>query len=375
MELPTPSRPDSSLPGPPVVNSHNEWDPLEEVVVGVIDGACIPTWDIALEATMPEASRSLFRNRPGQPFPAELIDVARRDLEGFARILESEGITVRRPATVDHTRPYATPWWASRGGLYAAMPRDTLLCIGDEIIEVPMAWRSRYFETHAFRPLLKEYFRRGARWTAAPKPELTGEQFDDEFVAPGPDEPLRFVITEFEPTFDAADFTRCGRDIFCQRSNVTNEFGIEWLRRHLGPDYRIHVLEFDDPHPMHIDATLVPLAPGKVLVNPDRVRSLPRIFADWDVLPAPLPAANGTHEFLMCSSWISMNVLMLDPVRVCVERHQEPLIRALADWGFEPIPIEMSHFNHFGGGFHCCTLDVRRAGGLESYFPNRGGGR
>lgn len=25
---------------------------------------------------------------------------------------------------------------------------------------------------------------------------------------------------------------------------MTNEFGIEWMRRHLGPDYRIHVLDF-----------------------------------------------------------------------------------------------------------------------------------
>ena len=373
MSLPTS---DSTVESPetfPAVNSHNEWDPLEEVIVGVIDGACIPTWDVALEATMPEASRVLFRDCPGQPFPAELIEPARRDLEEFAHILESEGVTVRRPETVDHARPYATPGWASRGGLYAAMPRDTLLCIGDEIIEVPMAWRSRYFETHAFRPLLKEYFRRGGRWTSAPKPELTDDQFDDDFVAPGPGEPMRYAVTEFEPTFDAADFARCGRDIFCQRSNVTNEFGIEWLRRHLGPGYRVHVLEFEDAHPMHIDATLVPLAPGKVLVNPERVRTLPDIFSGWDVLPAPPPVANGTREFLMCSAWISMNVLMLDPVRVCVERHQEPLIRALTDWGFEPVPIEMSNFNHFGGGFHCCTLDVRRAGGLESYFPREGG--
>jgi len=31
----------------PVVNSYNEWDTLEEVVVGVIDGATVPSWHIA----------------------------------------------------------------------------------------------------------------------------------------------------------------------------------------------------------------------------------------------------------------------------------------------------------------------------------------
>ena len=30
----------------------------------------------------------------------------------------------------------------------------------------------------------------------------------------------KFVTTEFEPCFDAADFIRAGRDIFVQRSQV-----------------------------------------------------------------------------------------------------------------------------------------------------------
>ena len=35
------------------VSSFNEWDPLEEVVVGVVDGATVPEWHVALRATMP----------------------------------------------------------------------------------------------------------------------------------------------------------------------------------------------------------------------------------------------------------------------------------------------------------------------------------
>ena len=34
----------------------------------------------------------------------------------------------------------------------------------------------------------------------------------------------RFVTTEFEPCFDAADFIRAGRDVFAQRSQVRSEF-------------------------------------------------------------------------------------------------------------------------------------------------------
>ena len=34
----------------PVVNSWNEWDPLEEVIVGILDGAAALTWEVAFEA-------------------------------------------------------------------------------------------------------------------------------------------------------------------------------------------------------------------------------------------------------------------------------------------------------------------------------------
>lgn len=353
----------------PAVNSFNEWDPLEEVIVGVLDGACIPEWHVALRATMPEKWWGFFQEHGGKPFPRELVEAGNRDLDEFAGILESEGVVVRRPEVRDCARPYQTPDWASRGGLYAAMPRDTFIVFGDEIVEAPMAWRSRYFEISAFRPLLKEYFARGARWTAAPKPELLDDFYDPDFEEAGDaDGRLRLVVNEAEPTFDAADITRCGRDVFVQRSHVTNDFGIAWLRRHLEPRFRVHELAFNDTHPMHIDATFVPLAPGKVLVNPERVLDLPPMFKGWDVFTAPQPCIPESHLLLMTSRWLSMNVLMLDEERVMVERGEESIIRCFKDWGFKPIPCTFRAFNTFGGSFHCATVDVRRRGALQSYF-------
>src|ERR1700749_1999445 len=98
----------------------------------------------------------------------------------------------------------------------------------------PMVWPCRYFETHSYRPILKDYFRRGARWTAAPRPQLTNELIDPKFRVPRKGEPISYILTEFEPVFDAAYFFRCGRDLFVIRSNVTNGSGIEWRRRSLG---------------------------------------------------------------------------------------------------------------------------------------------
>ncbi len=352
----------------PVVNSYNEWDPLEEVIVGVVDGAAVPVWDVCLEATMPHKQRSFFQQNGGKPFPKERIEAARRDLEEFAHILQSEGVIVRRPEAVDHCLPFATPQWRSRSGMYAAMPRDVFLVIGDEIIEAPMAWRSRYFEAIAYRPLLKEYFRNGGRWTAAPKPQLADELYRDDYREPGPGEKPEYVINEFEPTFDAADFIRCGRDIFVQQSHVTNRFGIQWLERHLGDRFRVHVLEVNDDHPMHIDASFMPLCPGKLLVNRERVPNIPSMFKSWDVLYAPEPCIAPGHPLYMTSAWINMNVLMLDQKRVIVEKNETTIARALKEFGLTPIPCPFTNFNSFGGSFHCATLDVRRRGGLESYF-------
>jgi glycine amidinotransferase len=111
------------------------------------------------------------------------------------------------------------------------------------MIETPMAWRSRYFEVYAYRDLLNEYFDAGARWTSAPKPMLDDRAYDYHYTPPNPGEPMRYMLTEAEPLFDAADFTRCGRDLFYTRSNVTNKRGVEWLRRHLGPEYKLHEIE------------------------------------------------------------------------------------------------------------------------------------
>ncbi|MFF8035754.1 MULTISPECIES: amidinotransferase [unclassified Streptomyces] len=356
----------------PAVSSHNEWDPLEEVVVGRLDGATIPSSHPVVACNIPSWAGRLQGLAAGIRYPRVLLESAQRELDQFVTLLRSLGVTVTRPEPVDHRKRFGTPRWSSRG-FCNTCPRDSLLVIGDEIIETPMAWPCRYFETHSYRPLLKDYFRRGARWTSAPKPQLTDELFEPGFRAPGPGEPMRYILTEFEPVFDAADFVRAGRDLFVTRSNVTNLTGIEWLRRHLGSGYRIHEIESRCRTPMHIDTTFVPLAPGKALVNPEYVDvdRLPGILDGWDILVAPEP--DPIDERLlrltsMCGKWLSMNVLVIDGKRVIAERHHTGMLRALEKWGFEPIPCDLLHYAPFGGSFHCATLDVRRRGTLESYF-------
>ncbi len=356
----------------PVVNVHNEWDPLEEIIVGVVDdGALVPPWDTIMPAVIHDKRQwEFYRTHGGTPWPREMLVRARRDVEEFVRILEGEGVVVRRPEPYDYSQPLSTPDWQVKSSCYALMPRDVLLVIGDQIIETPMGWRSRSFEHHAYKSLCKEYFRRGARWVSAPRPQLSAEAYIDGFVAPEEDEPQRFVLTEFEPVFDAADAIKCGRDVFIARSSCCNGFGIEWLRRHLGDEYRVHEVEIHDTHPMHIDATFYPLAPGKLLINPERVVKVPEMFvkAGWDILVCPEPEMPATHPMYNCSRWIMMNVLMLDEKRVIVSAGEKRFARTLKQWGFEPIECPFWDFETIGGGLHCASVDIRRRGSLQSYL-------
>lgn len=353
----------------PPVHSYNEWDPLEEVIVGVVEGSIVPPWDARTKATMPSHAAWFFKKYGGKPFPKKMIEKAAGELEGLVALFKSLGITVRRPAQMNFSKEYQTPWWKSRG-LYAAMPRDVLMVIGDTLVEAPMAWRTRYFEAHAYRDLAVEYFSQGAKWLVAPKPSMDAHFYNKTY---NPNHPYiggekQSPITNAEVAFDAADFVRFGRDILVQRSHVTNSLGIEWVRRHIGSEYRIHEVEFGDPHPMHIDTTIVPLAPGKILINPSWVDKLPDMFKSWDVLVAPPPAKTFDSALYFSSDWLSLNMLSIDEKRVIVEAEEKPLIDALNQWGFEPIPIPFRNFYPFGGSVHCATLDVRRSGTLQSYF-------
>ncbi|MFN0122952.1 MAG: amidinotransferase, partial [Blastocatellia bacterium] len=318
MNLPFPS----SCP----VNSHNEWDPLEEVIVGSLTRAVFPEWATINEVTVPPGEWAQIEQRVGGKgilYPPHLVEKAGQERQEFIHILESEGVTVRQIDTVNYQAPFSTPDWHMGSGFCGANPRDPFMVVGNEIIETPMADRSRYFEAWAYRSLFREYFRAGARWTAAPKPQLTDSLYKTPHQRQQPDESGRFIVTEFEPGFDAADAVRCGRDIFIQQSNVTNRLGIMWLQRHLGEGYRVHEIINRSPEAIHIDTTFMPLAPGRVLINPEwiDVKELPPVLKNWEILIAPDPVPNA-DPIKVVSEWISINVLMLDEERVLVEKRQ-----------------------------------------------------
>lgn len=134
---------------------------------------------VSIPANTYEKYWTFYQKYGGHHFPKDHLKKAVAEIEEMCNILKMEGVTVRRPDTIDWSLKYKTPDFESTG-LYGAMPRDILIVVGNEIIEAPMAWRARFFEYRAYRAIIKDYFRRGAKWTTAPKPTMADELYDQK---------------------------------------------------------------------------------------------------------------------------------------------------------------------------------------------------
>jgi N-dimethylarginine dimethylaminohydrolase len=343
--------------------SCNEWDQLEEVIVGNPLNARFPTAD-------PSTQLAEFHDRPMSkiprgPFSQRIIEETEEDLKEFIATLEGLGIIVKRPETWPHEAKFSTIHWEAQG-YYNYCPRDVLLVIGDRIIETPNVIRSRAQETFSYRNLLIDYMKSGARWYSAPKPMLLDSLFDVDLKRPTP--------RDNEPAFDAANVLRFGQDLIYLVSATGNEMGGYWLQSMLGEKFRVHFFK-DIYYGSHIDSTLVALRPGLILCNPARVNddTLPQVLKQWKILYSPPMEKTDRYdpEYLsksIGSDWIDMNVFSINPNLAVVDSTQMGLMKLLESHGIDVIPLKLRHAKMLGGGFHCVTLDIRRNGKLQRYF-------
>ncbi|RUS93317.1 hypothetical protein DSM106972_096730 [Dulcicalothrix desertica PCC 7102] len=119
----------------------------------------------------------------------------------------------------------------------------------------------------------------------------------------------------------------------------------------------------------HVDTTITVVRPGLVVMNAERVgeQNLPSLFKGWDIIYIEQIVDTGYIDTALCSEWIGMNFLMVNPNLAVVDKNQYPLIRELEKRNVDVIPLQLRHSRTLGGGFHCVTLDVRRQGSLENY--------
>ena len=76
---------------------------MEEIIVGRAESACVPPFTAEVKANAYEKHLPFFEQNAGKLFPQEHVAKAVEEIEEFCRVLEHEGVTVRRPKILDHT--------------------------------------------------------------------------------------------------------------------------------------------------------------------------------------------------------------------------------------------------------------------------------
>lgn len=358
------------------INVHTEWGKLKEVVVG----SCVNLSDYNVDLSFKlffhdNIKDELLKNSIS--LQRKLIEQREEDLNAMAALLESMGIVVMRPRKLELVSEFETPNFKDHN-CPVDNPRDQTLILGNEIIETPCIWRRRYFENDLMKDIFMHYFKAGAKWTSAPRPEMKAESFDLSYVQ-RKDSKIDWTEYDsleknFEIMFDGAQCLKFGKDIVMNIANENHRLGLKWLQSHVGEKYKIHPVELTDHH---IDGMFMPLRPGVLLINPssmkDKIDLLPKELRSWDIIEVP-----EEHQSIekgpiqLASSNINVNVLPLDEEKVLVfdESGDGPtaLMKNLEAKGFTPINIRLRHSRIFGGGAHCVSLDTVREDKLEDFF-------
>ena len=302
-----------------MIYSINEWDSIKEIVVGRADFANWPTNDPVFAR---ESEKTTWQETPvpSGPVPDWIIDEANEDLDLLASTLEMCGATVHRPKAINFQK---------RGGMYNYCPRDRLLIHGSTVVDPAMMYPCRDMESEA----LEEVIYRADTVHRMPR--------DQDMV------------------LDAANVLRLNNKMLYLQSASGNQKAAKWLMSKF-PDVEIEVCNFYSG--VHIDSTIVPLREGLVMVNASRVNAgnLPRVFDDWEVVWVTDVVAQDFYQYPYASKWIAMNMLVVDPETVIVDKHQTNLMNMLEIYNFTVIPLELRHSRTLGGGFHCVTLDLVR---------------
>lgn len=338
------------------VNSYTSWQPLEEVIVG---RAYPPDYfDFVDDA--------LVRTQLQQ-----ILAETEEDLTNLQKTIEQYGATVLRP---DLPNKDNFVWFQTEGGgapLPPLTPRDWQISLGDKLLRV----------------------------LAMPELDNICREYGDQ------------VINPHKSTWDAdcilngasaSCIVRVGRDVFFDNSDFLRSEQTQWIIDNvLGPEYRIHEAVTDG----HGDAVFAILKPGVLLSSKHDVNlDLARDFPGWDVCKIwdssiwaamevgkfkyeESPGAwyvqgqTPTPEFrqfvdtylnkwtgFVAETVFDVNCLVLDESHVIFSAYNKEVFKYCEKHQIEPIISELRHSYFWDGGISCCTQDIRRRGGLETYL-------
>lgn len=302
--------------------SQNEWDPLQEVIIGTADHANWPENDLDFYKSVTDLRGWKETKFQFGPVAQETVNRANESLNKFANALINLGVTVRRPLTKNY---------AALNQFYGYCPRDTVLIVGGTVIRTPTKYTTRRNEWETMQHVWNDH------------PVIY------------PDDP--------DAIFDAANVCRLNDTLLYLVSETGNLAGARWLQDYLGSQYRVHPIT-NLYSGVHIDSTIIPVREGLVVLNAERVTedNVPDPIRSWDKIwiAADELAVQPFDHYPYASNWIGLNFLMVNPQLAIVDPKQETLRKKLAAYGVETIGVDLTESRTLGGGHHCCSLDTLR---------------
>jgi len=339
-----------------MINSYTSWQPLEEVIVG---RAYSPDYFDFIED-------SQVRNQLQQ-----ILSETEEDLDNLQKTIETYGARVRRPNLPDIHQFQQQQTTQGGAPLPPLTPRDWQISLGQKLLRV------------------------------LPMQEL------DEICAEYADQVINPHGDSWDPDCilnqaSASCIVRVGRDVFFDNSDYLKPEQTQWIVDNcLGPEYRIHEAITDG----HGDAVFAILKPGVILSSKhDAHLHLATDFPGWEVLKIwdssiwaamevgkfkyeQSPGAwyvqgqTPTAEFtdfvntylnkwtgFVAETVFDVNCLVLDEENVIFSAYNRDVFDFCKKHRINPIISELRHSYFWDGGVSCCTQDLTRKGGLESYL-------
>ena len=339
-----------------MINSYTSWQPLEEVIVG---SAFPPDYFDFIDD-------SQTRNQLQQ-----ILAETEEDLQNLQKTIETYGARVRRPSLPDKNDFSMNQIQNNGAPLPPLTPRDCQITLGQKLLRV----------------------------LAIPELDHICNEFKNQIINPhnGPWDPNCILNGA-----SASCIVRVGRDIFFDNSDFLRPDQSRWIIDNcLGPEYRVHEAVTDG----HGDAVFAILKPGVILSSKhDDNLNFSRDFPGWEVLKIwdssiwaameigkfkyeESPGAwyvqgqTPTPEFaafvdtylnkwtgFVAETVFDVNCLVLDEENVIFSAYNKDVFDFCQRHRINPIICELRHKYFWDGGISCCTQDLRRRGGLETYL-------
>jgi len=344
-----------------MISSYTSWQPLEEVIVG----RCYTDdyFDFIDDSeTKDQLSQILYETA--------------EDLDNLQKTIETYGSIVKRPDIYPSKDEFQhRQIWHQEASLPPLTPRDWQITLGDKLLICS--------PQEGMHHIINEY-----------EEKINGSVIDpfERVWKPG--------ITLNNS--NASCIVRIGTDIFVDNSDWWTKEQTEWIKEHVLDDrYTIREKITEG----HGDSVFAILKPGVILstYHADDL-DLESEFPGWDIYRISDPSINnamkigqfkeenfngswyvqGQHPSSQFSNYVNMylknwtgdasetvfdvNCLVLDEQHVIFSGYHEGMWSFCKKHNIEPIICELRHKYFWDGGVSCCTQDIRRTGGLETYL-------